>query len=163
MTIKITKLVVKDQTNKKTKKPKNKPKWFELELEFEITNSSKEPWDDNHNYFNELGEYYKISVIDDPKKYQKEISDLIKKEKDFIKALNKKTKNNWYLSYTHGFSMIDRKKNTYKFHEYFTYTPVTRGVLSELKKMEKDPAHSHKTIPEQYLAQLLKTLSYFWD
>lgn len=163
MTIKITKLTVTDQKNKKTKQPKSRPKWFELELEFEITNLSKEIWDDNHGYFDELGEFYRVPIMDNPEAYKKEIKQIHKKEKDFVKALNTQMKQQWRSSYTHGFSMINRKKNTYKFHEYFTYTPVTRGILLELKKMQKDPNHSHKTIPDQYLAHLLKSLSNFWD
>lgn len=163
MTIKITKFIVKDQINKKTKKPKKKPKWFELELEFEIKNTSKDKWDDKHFFFDRLGEYYPISVMDDPKAYKKEIADINKKEKDFMKALNTPTKQEWRSSYAHGSAIISRKKNSYRFNEFFTYTPVTRAILSELKKIQKDSNHSHKTIPEQYLANLLESLSYFWD
>ena len=82
---------------------------------------------------------------------------------DFAKACNTPTTQTWKSGYAHGYDIMKRKGDKYFFNEYFTYTPVTRGILTELKKMKKDPKYSKKTIPEQYLGHLLKSLSYFWD
>ena len=164
--MKITKLIVQNEKNKRTRKVKNRPKWFKLILEFEVKNTLINKWDDNHQFFSHLLDYHEITTIDDPIAYTKEVESSMKKHKnDIIKSLNdnKSFKQQWKKTWTRGLGILFRKGNKYKFGEYFTYTPVTRGILVELEKMKKNPSHSFKVIPEQYLSKLLESLSRFWD
>ena len=165
MSLKITKLSVLDQVHPKTKKKLKNPSFFELHLEFEIKNKSKkEVWDNHHNFFDQFLNWYQIMSVDDPKKYELETKQALKKHNnDITKALQENFKQRWKKVWVSGSGMLVRKGNKYTYQEYFTYTPVTKAILSELKKMQKDPDHSFRVVPEQYLSSLIRSLSLFWD
>ncbi len=169
MPIKITKLVVKDQINKKTRKPVKRPIFFCLDLEFEIKLDSSDCWNDYNYLLEELLEWHEIIILrGTPQQYEEAAEKRRKKYKnDFVKMVNSGP-NPYKKAWAPGIDMLTvlKKKGKvtkYKFSNYFTYSPTTRAILFELKKLQKDPSYSFKTIPEQYFAHLIKSLSMFWD
>ncbi len=165
MPIQILKLEITPQINRRTKKPMSHPRFFKIDLMFRVAKDPKEKYvgDDIH-YFDSLGEFYEISYLNDYKKYLKDIRDAVEKHPgDFMAAMREPNRETLKMGWTHGIGMGTRKGRTIRFSEYFSYSPTTRGILKELRKMQVDPTYSVKCVPEQYLANLLIALSSFWD
>lgn len=159
--ITFTLLEIKKQYSKRNKK---KPVSFFFKLKFKITNDRKKNSWNNHYLFDELGSYRKITFLDDPIAYEKEIGKLVSENKNnWKKLLNSPLKEKWKHGYTSGLGMITKRGNEYAFSEYFSSTPVTESIVAEIKKMKRNSKYTVKTIREQYLANLLISLARFWD
>ncbi len=53
--------------------------------------------------------------------------------------------------------------NTYIFHQYLAWTPVTQAILEEINILANGGELNYRTTDSQILALHLEVLSYYWD